>query len=493
VKTSEQLYDLVLKYEKKYPSLKTDDAKVLVLQMTAMKSLRALGWRVEKLLGSYIGDGRIDSTNTSINILITGLRSVHAFNNLFNSFANRDFYKAGFDFLTVPNKLTFVTDRTAAKGSKACRNYTNWGRQLVKEDDFRDYLACEVYPHLELAEKRLDAILDDKNFKKDDILVWDNRIFMGPDSFKDKTGNDADRFRKVTKSDLQVLAANLQFAKHNAAATIAYRLEGAKTIFNNMGKEMTDAGKTIFSNILNDGGISNLDGLTPYERRRRIVKFGNFLKGIEGKFRGKDRKGWMFGQAYPALQKWFDYADKARVAIKDNRAEATANDQQFLFNPLTAQPVNNITEQTFQNLKDLIKGGTVTFHSLTDNGNYQKVNLKAFYQTPPEDLKAFIPPKSSFNRKKMKESREITIKLPRGKQVKALVRNYDYEVPNFDNPKQWKPDELRNFIQLYSKYFPEIDSGSDKEKLENLKRATRVISQAWGGLVITAPLTLTLM
>lgn len=462
IKTSEELYSFLVRVDKNYDQLKTEEAKYFALQMSMMIPLKGIYWRLDGLFASHVGDRRADLTDTTQNLYSALVSRVAVFNNIFAGFSDANHWRAGYDFLAVPNEnFTFneVATRSACEMKKsgsprAPRNggYV-FGHEFKSERDYRAFLACEFYPALLAAEKRLEALLSTKKVKgmesSADFFAWDNKVVFGAASFDPDRGEDMDRIRKITGGDVYAVMATIESAKASTESIIAYRLKGLTSILNKAGWVIASPGINLTT--------KKRRGSWNAEKRSEIVaKRKQFLTAEMNNFYGGDYKYWM-AKSLKSIEKWWTYADKSRQIYEDTDDFFDRTDAQVIFNPALVNFINRSLNLTNDTIKAMIFNNESVVQS-TANGKKIRLRFRDIYLNPAKDLKVYMPTRFQ----------KVGNKL-RAFNSKRLGKRVEYNDFLIGSAVSWNAKE-------YQKLFPKVKNDED------LREAALLLSQSWGGL-----------
>lgn len=464
ISSSAQLDGFLAKVDSNYNSYKEIDAKFYAIQLASQRPFRSILWRLETMIGSRIGDGRLDTTNMTQNMFISGVGAISSFNNTLIDFSNSQYWKTGFKYSSEPHEFSFKKLGEGECSNHKNKKYENWGQTFSNEVELKDFLSCEVYPSLVEAEKRLaDLIIAFNQMPSDYKIIWDSKILFGADSFDANLGNDRERFRKIGSIELNSLMAALKQSKMSLEMLMAYNIDDVVEINNRLGKKMAEVGVRFTAFSTNDALLSHV-------RAEVLRDHKNFLTKETRKFAGANAETWM-ARSLSSLEEWFEYANLARLETDRTANSVDPQDQQLLFNPAGANPLLGQMEISFESMERLIfnDGPQVLTSQVT--GEYIEVDFRKLFKSPHTDLKDFLP--TQFDTKDGIYSKKI-----KGKKYK--FRNYNYGMAT-----SWNKN-------VYQKYFNFSKPGSNEKgkelSNEDLKRAARVTTQAWGGVLLVGGL-----
>ena len=457
VKTSESLYKYLKKVDKNYETYTKAETKYYALQMSMMIPVKGIYWRLDGLFSSHFGDSRVDFTNTAQNLYSALINRIAMFNDVFAGFSDSNHWKAGYDFLAEPsdaftfNPVATTRDCVNAKyGSKKGRYY---GGSFKTEEGFRGFLACEYYPALIVAEKRLEALLSTTEIqameKSAQFFAWDSRVVFGADSFRAEAGEDIDRIRKITGGDVYALMAGVESMKASTESLLAYKLKGLVGIVNQAGFAIASPGVRLLS--------GRRDGKWNAQKRTEIIrKHKDFLTAETSNFYGGDYKVWM-KRSLASVEKWWQYADKSKQTYEATSEFFDHDDAQVALNPALIDFVGRSLNITNNNIKDMIFNNESIVQSVS-NGKKVRLKFREIYTKPITDLKVYLP--TSF-KSKGKDERNFKSSV-----LKTKITYSDYLI---GSSTMWN-------IKEYKKIFPKVKTKED------LREAARLFGQSWGGV-----------
>ncbi len=300
-------------------------------------------------------------------------------------------------------------------------------RQFGTENDLQVYLANVAYPELLKSSTRLAAL---QNLN----ITWDNKLLYGVASFQDSI----DRYRQLGEAERYSALSSTQAGLAWIAMFCAYRVDGGLNVAQEVGT------------LYGVDGFDLLRGVegAPADRRVEILRKGKYQHFLE---------------LYPTGAQWTQLAFKhitestynASVAwaeVKDRPAAPTA-----AIDPSWINPASRQIGLSMPNIEAMLQGRTELRSAIT--GETATVDIPAFYSNPPKDLKAFLP--TQFDQGEEYLHKNVPTASGGTKSVK--YRNYFR-----GRPTGWD-------VAAYQAYLPDVKSSGD------VIRASRVLSQSWGG------------
>jgi hypothetical protein len=413
IKTADDLDNKLIELEKnfdKYPN----DLKFAASQLIPLRALRGIVWRLIPT---------VENTKIAHSILLTQVKSLAV--NL-KIFLPTDQWNAAFDYITKPfvenGIFPFVhTGEVVSQFSK--------GSELAVQSFFRS----TIIPMMKKSAERLESI-----DLGEDGVVWDNKLLYGPGSFP----SAMDRYSLAGEVERHIALMYLDGAISESMYQSAYSMEGSLKMNQEIGKLYGF-----------DSFLSSVDGV-PAEKRVEIIKSGKFQNW--GKL-FQDGTDWLNSSWY-FLNKSVEHADIAWSGLKDREvSEVFVADSSF------AMPFQRPINMRMDNIKKMMNGETKIKSFITEETT--NVNIKAFYLSPPKDLKDLYA--TQFE--KGEEMLSLNLQTKNGaKSIK--YRNY----------LKGRPTNFK--IEVYQQYFPGVKNTSD------LQRAARILSQGWGSFSVATPL-----
>ncbi|OQW50360.1 MAG: hypothetical protein A4S09_00780 [Proteobacteria bacterium SG_bin7] len=405
---AEELHDLIQNYSKpkKYSALPTD-AQLIIAQLASLSPFRGILWRIRP----YFEKARITHTAA-----LTAFKNLAA--NLRWSLRSPQ-TKLAFRYISEP--YTEISEVPAVIDTDA---------------KFYTWLLNDVNPHLQTAAKRLNAIPIDSAKP----LVWDNRILLGPNTFKD----GIDRFKWVGEVERMMLVASYE----NSISQIYFFGSYSNHKFIELAKEL---GKLFGVDSL-PLPFMEVQGVT-LKQYREVIKNSDFQNF-------GTRLSTCTYSDKPCMELSYNYLLSAteRMYAAWKTAQKREGNNIYAFNTNFAQVDIARGDINFENIRSLVKQRTMLRSLAT--GEPAEFDLPAFYKTPPQDLKKLLP--TGFDEKK---ERTKTLKVGATSKTESY-RNYFY-----GSPQTW------NHIEEYKTFLPKVASSDD------ILQAGRVLTHATFGLV----------
>lgn len=297
-------------------------------------------------------------------------------------------------------------------------------------EDLQLWLGDVVYPYMAESYKKLSEIPISQP------LIWDNKIVL-TQMVSDRMDTQ-DRYFLIGPAEKNALLMRMQVTMQNICEFRAFAVAGLMNMTKELGK-LTGV----------DGWLGSAEGVSAMDRVEVINKFPNtFMRYQDGSI--WTRRAFVhFGEA----------VKKARLVWEELRGKPANRD--FILNP----GLFNANERSFVEslpvLEGLAAGETPIKSNLT--GEVIVVNLKAFYQNPPIDLKNLLP--TEFD----KSPARLT------KKVQGFEEPISYVNPKHGHAIKWANSS-------YKSLFPQLSDS------KNMEKHLRILSQSWGGSILSLPL-----
>ncbi|MEK7358439.1 MAG: hypothetical protein AAB250_18490 [Bdellovibrionota bacterium] len=407
VKSAEELDRLLIELNGKYDSFQSADTKLFAAQAVTLIPLRGFVWRMIPVAE------KAKITHSAVLTMVKQIASG------IGVYLPTQQWKAAFDFVSLP----FMRSGAVAV-------------QFQSEVQVQAFLTKYVLPAAITAVRRVQKI--DLKGKE---VVWDNQLLYGPASFQD----DLDRYRLIGEIEKTIVQANIHSTIAQLAFARAYTAQGTNDVVENIGR------------------LYGIDGF--------------MWQRVEGA-PAKDRVGVMRSAKFA---KWgtlvSDGPNWTKAALSNIRASARL--MSGVWNQIQRRPMGEgwSVDPTFFQSRDIVRTGDMRVEDVVAmtkgpakirsavTGETVMVNMPAFYENPPRDLKALLA--TGFNEEP--EWKTINFKVA-GKDVPVKARNYES-----GSATNWDINQYRTFL-------PEARNGGD------VKRAARVLSQSFGGSAALAPM-----
>ena len=403
MKSADDFANILNTLDEQYSSYPAD-LQFIAAQLLPLTSLRGIGYLVHKLA--------MDSKVNDV-LLVSTLMATASGIDLFspppsNGGSGTEAWQAIFDYLTLP--------------------YSGISNQFSKVNEIQGYLFDRLIKNqsLDVAINRLTKL----NITVANPIVWDNRLIYGSTSFID----GQDRFVTLTDAEKNVAIAGLHTVYHNTRVFLSYNNDDVIAAIERFGKQFG-------LNVIIPG---EAQGLAAQDRAAIIQKFPALFTALPN-------AGQYMPQAYVHLKA---AVDAVGAAWSSTKAQGTSNNNSFqLLNPARLLPWQRITDASISNIKALVTGNPVR-SAVT--GETITINIPAFYNNPPQNLKAFLP--TAFR----SGDRDISV-------AGFQARNYRY-----GEASQWN-------VGAFKSYMPDVNGPTD------VARAIRILGQVWGGWFASIP------
>lgn len=403
--TPEQIDALLAKADSEYDKYPAD-LKFVAAQFIPLRSMRGFLWRVLPLV----------EHNTMLHSMLLSFVKTGA--GQIKIYYPTDQWKAGFDYLSQP----FAVNGKLAK-------------QVSNESDLQGFLAGPLYQALRLCADRLAAIdLSQRN------IAWDNKIFYGPASYVD----NVDRYRLVGDVERLMTLAQLHAFMAQLTFQRAYALQGAIDLYAKIGRLYGFDG--IFT--------GNVEG-APASQRTEVVRRSQFAN-----------LGTLFsdGSQFTAISLMhLKNATEASSQAWD-AMQRRPSSESYVINSGPFLANERVHKIRIANLKAMMSGPAQIRSAAT--GEIAEVDLPAFYNNPPQDLKTLLA--TEFEDGEQWHTQQVD--LGEGKTQSVKYRNY-----YVGRPSGWNTQQLHL-------YFPKVATNDDVAK------TARILDEAYGGFEGALPL-----
>ncbi len=475
-KTGDKFYEVLQAYDKRYESIPASetDLKFAVARMSTWLPLRGVVWKMTPMVHSVL---------VTQQVLVGTLRNMaeQAMINFPDSHV-----EAQMLFLTLP------AINTDDRGQKT------FEERFKHESRFIKFLAEDIYQSLSKAVDRIEKIERMANVSSKGVaapIVFDSRIRFGEQAFPGKDYSDPDRLKVVGEAEKFATLARLNRRLAAISSMVAYNWNGHLAARKKIGQQFgIGATEAFFFDLANTEGKEYVDAPTRRERREILVNdFPKLYKIVP------NGDAWM-KRSYFFLHRSAHYLEKTWRHIETDKPEN--------FMQLDPEVFQARREQVEEGVSNLMKlAGTCNEIEVNkkktgicdtkDNGFAElrgslsrkpiNVNLKAFYENPPKDLKLLLPLADGFSGNKDLDSLKasgvyksmvslggkrpdvIRIKLPNGDET--TFRNYLY-----DRAILWN-----NGPEAYGTVFPGVSKKGvgDAMAIINETRGVRVMNNAF--------------
>ncbi|HEX4926078.1 MAG TPA: hypothetical protein VFV50_18440, partial [Bdellovibrionales bacterium] len=402
-------------YDEK-PNELPDDVKFAVLRLATMLPLQGVVWRAVPAVHNQI---------ITQEMLLAQMKNMGQ-NMLIHEPDNH--VKAQLGFMTLPHKDIL-------------------NKRFKNEGDFLAYLSREVYPALQKAVGRLERLTANANSGKP--LVFDGQIRWGDGAFE-ATYDARDRYRIIGLGEIYAQLARYHRRMAGIAQLVAYNWNGYTVLMKQIGEKYgIDIAKSKANEFFtNFGGEQEVyvDGLHRSERVAITRNHRNIWTLTP------DGAAWM-KRAWNHTVANVELLNASWNIIRDTKDPS----EYMLIDPEVMQGRRDQVQKGVDNLLRLVRGNhrTPGVAELRGDisGDRVYVNLKAFYENPPHDLKDLLP--TEFNKHNdislmkqhfpdMKPVRDDLISMTVGDTKGVVWRNYLY-----DRAWRWDTSE-----RAYGRLFP---------------------------------------
>jgi hypothetical protein len=407
LKTADELEAFLEEHQEKFNSYKDEDQRFFVAQILPLYELRGIIWRARPVFSK---------TKIAHSFVLTSIKG--SFSSV-KILLPTEQWQAGLEYVSNP----YVRNGKIASEFKS-------------EADLVAHIAGPLRDALLITAKRIQAI-----DLKDKTIVWDNKLAFGKASFQD----DIDRYRLVGEIERLSSLASLHSLLAQVTYQRAYSSENSMKLYQDMGKLYGV-----------DGFLSQVDG-APSSKRVDILRksaYTNYATLVE------DGRKWM-KLSFNHLKESVYLTSSIWNQIK---VEDRAPTEAFIFDTSFARAYERGSDLAIANMEAMVNGKAQIRSGVT--GEVVVVDLPAFYENPPQDLKSFLP--TEFDRSA--EWKVVVLKDNVGKQHKIKTRNY--EVGRGIN---WSHESYRTI-------FPNLTSGQE------IPKNVRILSQTWGTWIAAMPL-----
>ncbi len=424
IKTGEELDQKLAFLDKNFATLKETDSQFFVAQMIPLRSLRGMVWRLKPLVGDV---------KLAHSVVLTSVKNVFMSANLFFP---TDQTVALTEYLTQP----FVENGIApwTRSGQAVNAYSP--SKAGGEAELQAHFTSVVIPMIETAADRISKIRFSSDWR-----VFDNRLWYGGNSFPDAV----DRYALVGEVERYVALANL----YSAISTLSYQAAYSWNDFLNINVSMAQ--------LYGWNSLSfEVDGV-PLAKRMKVLKTNLYSQW--GTLVSPD----LMSKAWINLSNSVIAADNAWQGMKTRKVS-----EYTLVNNSMALPFQRPIDARVQGMKSLLEGESTVVSAITRES--VKVNLKAFFDQPPQDLREMYPTGFVSG----PQMSNITLKTTSG------PSNFTYRNYLIGSGEHWDLGEK----SVYQRLFPDLKKVPDLNRDQELKRHLRVLSQGWGTGMLASPL-----
>ena len=373
-----------------------DDLKLFVAVFAPLHSLKSFVFRVRP----FVSDTPIVQS-----ALLTSIRS-----------------------LLAVNRILIPTDQMEAITRYVTEPMHGMGDKITTSDDFKTFLANELYMATVQMSRRLGS------FKLIKPVVWDNQLLYGSASYQD----DLDRYRSVGFAEQLAIRSAVYSSLSQLSVSIAYSLSDIMSVANDLGK-LYGVNVTVHTyDPFSDG----IQGAKARDRVKHLREHTNY---------GMLEHAGSLTAAGNYYKKSVQYGIAAWEKLKDRPASQTSALDPAIFNAISRQMKVGV-----ENLEAMIQDQPAKIHSRV-TGEVVTVDVMKFFTAGPADAKDLLP--TDFLPGALELSRDVD-----GQPVK--YRNYmEGRASNWDFTAE----------KGWGKILPDTHTAKDMEQ------ALKILSQAWGG------------
>ncbi|GAB4409391.1 MAG: hypothetical protein OHK0056_11340 [Bacteriovoracaceae bacterium] len=412
IKTGDQLASMLDTLDKKVDSY-PDDAKMLGSLLLLLKPMRGVVYRMIPM---------VEKPKVTHSFLRNQVKTLASNMRLYLPL---DHWEAGFAYLTEP----FAVNGKAVAQFENSKLFAKDKSTAIQQ--FQNFLEADVYNSFAQAVQRVESI----QFKRP--VVWDNRLVFGGSSFQ---GDDIEnRYRYVQEGERHLTLSSLHLGMHYLYYVTAYDINDSLKFSYRVGR---------LYGI--DGFDNEIVGVPNYKVSKELKKFPHLF---EMRPNGETKMRASFQHLREGIR-------QVRLAREELRDEAP--NRMLVLNPEKFNPWDEDFEKQMAVAeclvgKDSDEPGVCPVHSAI-TGEVVKINLFAFYDKAPRDLKSLMATDWDLSTEEITDSK-----------LKVTYPNYYW-----GRPTSWNKD-------AYKAYFPELKSG------EEVAKNVRVLRQAYGGEFFGAP------
>ena len=434
------LLALIQEMSQNYDSYPPDLQFVAAFYIPMLK-MQSLLYRLDGIFNSSN-----DSSGTTHSFYVSAVKGMGTG---INTFLPNQNWTAGFTYFTQP----------FAGAGDTNKQFANFG-------EFQTFLSTVMLPELTAMSQRIATIKFSYPGMKPEVLppagqiAFDNKVIYGTimsgNNRIDPFPNGFDRFVLLGEAERKALLASISLSIHNLLVTCSLNLDQIVE-FNN-----ASARALGYDNSLQS--YTDMEGLTS-SKRASIMRSYAAQSNLFAVTNPQN-----LAQAFTYLKDAVNQANAAwnLVKARDVNDPTGKKDtmQNFLaLNPIKLIPWSRMSNAAFENLVNVVNGDGAALRS-DITGEVVQVNLSKFYTNPPANLADLLP--ITFDDRKQLTDGGITF------------RNF-YQ----GTPLLWN-------YPVYANYIPSIKPDATNAAGTDLRPTVRILSQAWGGWMVAAPMTLAL-
>jgi hypothetical protein len=470
-------FDAIL-FELEQDGQKSAALQFFAAQMTPLRSFRGFFHKVRPLAKSY---PIIQS------YLVTMAKQMASNVDVFLTDADSQHMKVIFRYISEPYKYNTTRKEKVAINYKNPDDVKHYGIYTFNsEADIQNWLMSDVVPRLKQAIGNLNKIS-----LKDKVVVWDNKLIAGTESYKDNN----DRFRTLGEAERNSVLSNYYGNLSNIHIFCSYSATGLLSLVRQLGFLYGMEQMDIIGNAKERLKYGTTDvvlkGASAEERRNKIVQFlaKQDLKNGEHKLftllpTGKKSMSVAYANSL---------ASNAASRLAWNELSQRKDDDALALDGGIFRPFTKVANKSLASMTSVLTGNltpeqielakkdklTLAAAELEKHympirsaisGDVIQANAVKFFFAPPTNLAEFLP--QGFNKEPFDLASDVTD--PKGNEVR--YRNY------FKGTAQsWDQGKFQPYFKMNDN--KAISNSSD------IKTILRVTNQSWGGLMVGMTLT----
>ena len=396
IKSSSEIDGLLKNLDAHYAT-SPDDLKFAAVQLVPLLAFRSIVYRMVPLA---------EQAKVTQSMLLTMVKQMSSGMHVY---LPTDQWAAGFAYVTEPSDLAQT--------------------RFKSEADLQLALASEVLPQLTNSAKRLREL----NFSRASV-VTDSQLMYGTASFSD----NMNRYRQVGEAERYGEIANIHLGISWISMFCAYNLDHMFELSQDLGRLYGVDGFEFWKGV--EGA--------PASRRAEILSDPKYASFLTLSKYGTD---WT-QTSLKHLKQAVLYSNVVWMETKGRPAsESSALDPAFI------NPAGKQIDLTLPSVKAMIAGKAQITSAIT--GEKMDIDLPAFYNNPPQDLKALLP--NHFDESPLLNSKSL-------KTADGSTQTVQYHNYLSGRATGWN-------VAAYQKFFPDVKSSAD------IARSAKILSQTWGG------------
>ncbi len=470
--SGEEFYSIIKSYDESYNNIPASatDLKFAVARMATWLPLRGIVWKMTPMVHQIV---------VTQQILMGTLRNLaeQAMINFPDSHV-----EAQMMFLTLPA----INNNNGQK---------KFEKRFKVEGDFISFLGNDVYKSLSKAVYRIENLgkMANVGLKGKDVetpVVFDARIRFGEDAFGG-TYDNMDRFKVLGEAERFATLARLSRRLAAISSMVAYNWNGHLASRSEIGKEFgVGVAESMIFDLAGGVGSEYVNGASREKRVSILKKRPQLYVILDGGKRWMQHSYYHLHRSVVFLDHTWNNIDKGRMdyVMQLDPEIFTARREQVQMGidnlKRLAGQCGNVSKERPQICDPSVNGAEKIVGSLS--GKELPINLKAFYDNPPKDLKNLLPVKFAKNEeieplRKLDAYKEMSsssrkpdvfqIRIGKGSEGVTTFRNYLYGRATGWNSSQ----------EAYGKVFPGVSSTgvADAMAVINETRGARMLNNAF--------------